>query len=391
MPYVTTYKAAKGKEISLDQVLLGDVDTHKIRKERKYPGTVTKFYESLPDNLYPKQDVQHLISKLKQLPYINREYPADMTDEYWHHQIPKKSGGMRDIYEPKQELNQFQILLRTLLEKDFNASYHTSAFAYCKGRSTLFCIRRHQANQSRWFLKIDFSDFFGSTTPDFVWRQLSQIAPFSEVIKEQQGAAAMRKALQICYLNNGLPQGTCISPMLTNIVMIPIDHEISNTLHEKGFVYTRYADDIQISHKNHFKYEEIIDTIIKILEKHNAPYNIKHEKTRYGSIAGRNWNLGLMLNGNNDITIGHREHKIMKAKLHQFVLDYKNKRTMSDSDLAKLMGEISYFKSIEPKTLNHIIDCLNKKYKVSIEKIIKVRTIESQSISILRSRSNLIW
>ena len=62
------------------------------------------------------------------------------------------------------------------------------------------------------------------------------------------------------------------------------------------YVYTRYADDILISSKSNFNWQELVNTLKGVLQ---PQFTIKDEKTRYGSTAGRNWNLGLMVNKDN--------------------------------------------------------------------------------------------
>ena len=371
MVYVVSRKSPKGKEVSLDQFLMSDVDFTKSRKSRYYPGTVTRCYESLPNGLYTQDHIRQLTSKLQHFSRITHFLANNLNQHYRHFDIPKQDGTMRKISEPLSPLRDYQVKLRSLFENDFYAAYHTSAFAYCEGRSTLLCIKRHQAAQSRWFLKIDFANFFGSTTSEFVFNQLSKIAPFSEVVKSEQGAAALKQSIEICFLENGLPQGTPISPMLTNLIMIPIDHEISRRLHSKGFVYTRYADDVLISHRYQFKPEEIIDIIYSVLKENNAPYSIKEQKTRYGSSSGRNWNLGLMLNKDNQITVGHKTHKLIKAKICGFMLDCINDKQWPEPSILKLTGQISYYQSVEPKTIQHIIEHLEQKYAVSFQALLK--------------------
>lgn len=371
MPYITTLKEAKGKEISLDQILFGEVDVTKQRKQRAYPGTVTRHYDSLPNEAQSEEDVRRLIHKLNALSFISCPLPQDMFTLYRVFEIPKRSGGMRTISAPRPSLYNNQVELRTFFETECTALYHTTAFAYCKGRSIKHCMKRHQANKSRWFLKLDFEDFFGSTNKEFVIKQLSKIYPFSEVLKKSDGKKLLNKALDICFLNDGLPQGTPISPMITNLIMIPFDHEINKILHSKGFVYTRYADDIQISHTNKFNPEEIISIINTHIHKIGYPYSIKKEKTRFGSNSGRNWNLGLMLNKDNQITIGHKRHKTLKAKLHGFAMDSKHGKRWTRQQIEQLAGEIAYFKSIEPATAKHIIEHLNSKLNVNVELLLK--------------------
>lgn len=380
MPYVVTSKEPKGDEITLEQLLTGEVDLQKPRKKRNYPGTVTKYYASLPASLYPESEIRRLTNVLEQFAAHVWHYPVDMSGYYSHFQIPKRSGnGFRDISEPCSQLSEDQVKLRTLLQTEFHAAYHTSAFAYCQGRNTLYCVKRHQANQSKWFLKIDFSNFFGSTTMEFALGQLAKIAPFHQIMKTSKGLESMIKALHICFLNNGLPQGTPVSPMLTNLIMIPIDYELSNYLHKMGFVYTRFADDIQISHQKYFSKQFVITTIQEVLKKNAAPYRINPDKTRFGSSCGRNWNLGLMLNKNNSITIGHRQHKIFKAKLHSFIMDEINGKPWNHQEIEKLNGLLSYVYSIEAQTANHIVTHLEKKYKFQILKTIRNKLKQEQT------------
>ena len=230
--------------------------------------------------------------------------------------------------------------LKFIFEKKLFASYHTSAFAYIKGRCTIDAVKRHQRNKSRWFLKLDFHDFFGSSTPEFVISQLKMIFPFNEILSSKRGEEELSKALSICFLNNGLPQGTPISPALTNLFMIPIDHYIAKTVREltPHLVYTRYADDIILSSDMSFNWGNVQNTIIEIVQKFNAPFSLNTSKTRYGSSAGRNWNLGVMLNSNNQITIGHSKKKAFKAMLFSFMNDDKKQNPWSPQDAQWLLG-----------------------------------------------------
>ena len=109
--------------------------------------------------------------------------------------------------------------------------------------------------------------------------------------------------------------------------MIPIDHYIAKTAREMTphLVYTRYADDIILSSDLAFNWREVQDTIVDIVaNKFHAPFSLNTAKTRYGSSAGRNWNLGVMLNSDNQITIGHSKKKVFKAMLFSFMNDEKN-------------------------------------------------------------------
>ena len=191
--------------------------------------------------------------------------------------IPKKSGGLRRIDAPKPELMNALRNLKTIFEEDFHALYHTSAFAYVKNRCTVDAVKRHQKNNSKWFGKLDLHDFFGSTTLDYVIKMFSMVFPFSEIVKLPNGEAELRKALDLAFLNGGLPQGTPLSPLITNVMMIPVDYKLANAFRDfdkQRFIYTRYADDFIISSKVDFDVHRVEKLVVDTLHEFGAPFTI---------------------------------------------------------------------------------------------------------------------
>lgn len=288
--------------------------------------------------------------------------------------IPKKSGGLRRIDAPKPELMDALRRLKTVFEVDFKALYHTSAFAYIKNRSTIDAVKRHQQNNSKWFGKLDLHDFFGSTTLDFVMSMLSMIYPFSEVVKIPVGREELEKALELAFLNGGLPQGTPISPLITNVMMIPVDYKLTKALREfekQKFVYTRYADDFIISSQYDFDVRKIEELIVETLQNFNAPFTINTSKTRYGSSAGRNWNLGVMLNKDNEITVGHKKKRQFQSMLYNYITDKRNGVQWSREDIQVMQGLHSYYHMVEENAIDAIIKHINGKMNVDVLLLIK--------------------
>lgn len=293
---------------------------------------------------------------------------------YSSFKIPKKSGGLRKIDAPEPELMDALRRLKTIFEQDFNALYHTSAFAYIKHRCTIDCIKRHQANNSKWFGKYDLSNFFGSTTKDFVLHMFSMIFPFSEVMKKEEGRRELETAISLAFLNGGLPQGTPISPLITNIMMIPIDFKLTKIFRElngQRFVYTRYADDFQISSRYTFSFKDVEKVIADTLAEFGAPFKINSSKTRYGSSAGSNWNLGIMLNKDNQITVGHKKKKRLQAMLAAYVMDRKNGIHWDKTDIQAMDGFRNYYKMVEGEAIDRIVEHIGNKFGVDIIQAIK--------------------
>ena len=377
MPYITIPVKPKEYQISFEDLLGGmteekfaaAIDTNDTKDTR------TVYREQTPGSLLEKTNIDGMINALVR---FNTKYEDLLNVEdrhtlYHSFKIPKRSGGLRQIDAPNSELMAALRDLKIIFEKKLFASYHTSAFAYVKGRCTIDAIKRHQKNNSRWFLKLDFHDFFGSSTFEFVVKQLEMIFPFNVILSIPTGETALKKALSLCFLDNKLPQGTPMSPTLTNLFMIPIDHQIARLARNFSphLTYTRYADDIILSSQLSFTWSNARAMVLDTLDKFESPFSLNLNKTRYGSSAGRNWNLGVMLNGNNEITIGHEKKKVFKAMLFSFMSDDKNGVAWSLEDVQHLAGLISYYKMVEAKTIPEIIATYSTKFGKSVEETIK--------------------
>ena len=373
MPYITVMQSPAYHQISFEEIISGEVNMQSMITSNS-TNTRTHFAQRLKPQFLDRFDFAGMVSALESFCEQNAElYAVPREALYTTFHIPKKSGGLREINTPVPELMTALRNLKTLFETKMFALYHTSAFAYVKNRSTIDAIKRHQRNDSHWFLKTDFSNFFGDTTLVFLRYSLSLIFPFSEIVKSERGRAALDKALNLCFLHGGLPQGTPISPMLTNLMMIPLDHKVYNTLRDfngQSFVYTRYADDSLISSRREFDYNKVIDFINQTLDDFHAPFKIKDKKTRYGSRAGSNWNLGLMLNKDNEITIGHKNKQRFRAMISNYILDRKNGIVWELHDVQVLRGLINYYRMVEEKYVDEVIKYNNEKYQTDVMRTI---------------------
>lgn len=422
MPYVTTRLKPRKKEIDIMDFLNGLVTLDMLQPPTKYQatGTRTFYYDTITPEAYRKHAIPKQITALKKFYELyqhldicngsaeyNYELQIDILRDlkregvpeteleircaerlqeqglkynslYQTFFIPKSSSTpghtkWRRIDAPCDELKDCLRALKQMFEIMMDGCYyHTAAFAYINDRSTKDAVLKHANNKSNWFLKIDFSNFFGNTTPEFLMRMFSDIFPFSEIVKDEEGKKALQNCLNLCFLDGGLPQGTPMSPILTNIMMIPIDHKLSNGLSKKmivspkgrecSFTYTRYADDIIISNKLNFNHRDVVDYVKRVLAHYDAPFTLNDKKTRYGSNAGENWMLGLMLNQEHTPTVGHKRKKQLKAMLTNYMLDRNSGQRWNVEDVYCLQGEISYCRSIEPKTIDYIIAEYSKKY-----------------------------
>lgn len=368
---ITKPQPPRFHQISIEEYLLGaEIPTGSGWDETS---TITREYEELPQAFDESSLIisANLINKLREFNDETaplRAVPRESLYREFH--IPKKSGGLRRIDAPNEALSEALRKLEKILSDVPTKGYHTSAFAYIKGRSPRDAMVRHQQNKSKWFAKFDLHNFFGSTTPGFLTNMLSIVYPYC-LIMEGPYRDVLTTALDLCFLGGGLPQGTPISPYLTNLMMIPIDHELANWCRGKRMVYTRYADDFQISSRDSFRFKEVEEHIAEVLREFGAPFQINADKTRYGSSSGSNWNLGMMLNKDNEITVGRQKKKQFENMLFSYAKDRTNGIRWEEHDIRVMEGLRSHYKSIEGEVIDRIVAHIGMKTGVDIPAAIR--------------------
>ncbi len=271
-------------------------------------------------------------------------YYYDFSSYYRTFQIPKRRGGFREICAPDEELKLLQTQVAKLFTKTMKFLPHNAAHGFTKKRNCKTSLEIHQAHRSRWFLKLDIKDFFPNTSYMQVVNAMQHVYPFCCLTPRQQWLFAA-----VCTLGEHTPQGAPTSPVITNLVMVAEDVNITNYCKAHNLIYTRYADDMLISSKVSFNWEETQQHIQAILEN----YELKTEKTRYGSFNGRNWNLGLMYNNSNSITVGHAKKKLVKNLVHNFET---KEECRTRENYYHLLGLVGYCRYIEPAYFDQYLE-----------------------------------
>lgn len=163
-------------------------------------------------------------------------YRAPDDLRYRHFEIPKRSGGMRQIHAPIGLVRELQARLHVDLKQLHRA--HPSAHGFIDGRSVASNAANHA--DKRWVLNVDLEDFFPTINFGRV-RGLLLRPPF------ELGLRAAAVCAQIVTYRNGLPQGAPTSPVLSNFIAAPLDRRLLRLARGHKLVYSRYADDITFS------------------------------------------------------------------------------------------------------------------------------------------------
>ena len=363
-----TYKNITQQEITdnnIDTIALMLQPNPTISTEQQVK--ITTFEKDKNDFRKDDTFISNCVNKLVAL---SNRFSTSITkpvNEYYEvFQIPKSSGGWREISSPQYPLKGLLTDFKNLLQYDFQCLAHDSAYAYVPERSTVHAVKKHQEGNSNWFLKLDIHDFFGSHTKEFILNSLQSLYPFTYIMESEEGYNALNTILCHCMLNGGLPQGSPTSPILTNLCMIPFDFAMEKHLtyfKNAKITYTRYADDMIISSYYKFNYRELVEEVKKLLSE-LTPFEINETKTRFGSKNGRNWNLGLMYNKDGEVTVGWRNKRDFKHNLHAFMTATER---MNPGSVQEFMGLVSYYLMIEKDYFSYIIRKYELKNRITLK------------------------
>ena len=163
-------------------------------------------------------------------------YSAPDEARYRPFEIPKRSGGTRQIHAPVGQVRKMQTAFAPHLAAAYRA--HPGAHGFIKERSILTNARLHTGQ--RLVLNIDLKDFFPTINFGRV-RGLFMSPPFS------LGGPAATVLAQLCTWRNGLPQGAPTSPHLSNLIAMRLDRKLARLARQNAARYSRYADDITFS------------------------------------------------------------------------------------------------------------------------------------------------
>jgi RNA-directed DNA polymerase len=158
---------------------------------------------------------------------------ADPEGEYCVYPLHKGTK-VRWIEAPGTNLKGIQ---RTLLDDTLYTLWATDhAHGFVPGRSIITNARLHVGRQ--WVVTLDIKDFFPSITSRQVRAALDGLDSEPEVL------SAMTRLLT---RHGRLPQGSPTSPHVANLVAAELDLRLARTAASRGWVYTRYADDLTFS------------------------------------------------------------------------------------------------------------------------------------------------
>ena len=161
--------------------------------------------------------------------------------------IPKPGGGERELGVPTVIDRFLQQALSQVLTPIFEPTFSDASFGFRPGRSAHQAVnaaKRAIEAGERWVVDVDLDRFFDRVQHDALMARVARRIGDRRILKlirRYLDAGVMVAGVKVAT-EEGTPQGSPLSPLLANIMLDDLDHE----LERRGHAFVRYADDLRV-------------------------------------------------------------------------------------------------------------------------------------------------
>ncbi len=264
--------------------------------------------------------------------------------------IPKASGGERLLGIPTVIDRLVQQAIHQVLSFHYEPTFSSFSYGFRPNRSAHDALKKgceFIRTGSKWLVDIDLEKFFDTVSHDrLMWllsrrigdkRVLSLIHSFLRAGMMQGGCVSQRVS--------GTPQGSPLSPLLSNIVLDELDKE----LEKRGHDFVRYADDLRIFVGSKKSAQRVLGNITLFIEK-SLKLKVNRSKSSVCPVWKTNF-LGHSFLGDGSVGLSKMSEERFKKALKRIT---RRNRGISLEQLLKelnlkIRGWLSYFRYAQMK------------------------------------------
>jgi RNA-directed DNA polymerase len=190
----------------------------------------------------------------EQWPAISRRLRVDLLEGRWRPGdvrralIPKAGGGQRGLGIPNVADRVVMEAVRQVLEPLFEPTFHPSSHGFRPGRSCHTAVAeagQHLQDGYEWVVDLDLEKFFDRVNHQRLMARLAQRIQDRRLLVLVGRLLTAKVVLPdgvVIATDEGVPQGSPLSPLLSNIVLDELDRELAR----RGHRFVRYADDCNV-------------------------------------------------------------------------------------------------------------------------------------------------
>ena len=181
-------------------------------------------------------------------------------------EIDKPDGGKRQLGIPTIVDRVIQQAIAQVLTPIFDPTFSDNSFGFRPNRNGQQAVKQVQSiikTGRRFTVDVDLSKFFDRVNHDLLMTLLGY------KVKDKRLLKLIKRYLRAGVIDNqlyvesreGVPQGGPLSPLLSNIMLDPLDKE----LEKRGHQFARYADDFTILVKTPRSGKRVLSSISRFL------------------------------------------------------------------------------------------------------------------------------
>lgn len=230
--------------------------------------------------------------------------------------ISKPDGGERMLGIPTVKDRMLQQAIHQILSRYYDPLFSENSFGFRPGRNAHQAIlqaSRFISSGKEWVVDIDLEKFFDNVNHDRLMQRLSK------GIGDKRLLRLIKSYLKSGIMSDGLteqriagtPQGSPLSPLLSNIVLDEWDKEME----KRGHDFCRYADDCNIYVKSRKAGERVLNSMVKFLEQ-KLKLKVNRQKSGVRHCSEVTF-LGYTLLEEGNIRVSDKSIKRLKDKVRE--------------------------------------------------------------------------
>jgi len=269
-------------------------------------------------------------------------------------EITKPQGGVRMLGIPTVTDRMLQQAIHQVLSPVYEEQFDKNSFGFRPGRNA------HQAVETAkeyinagydWIIELDLEKFFDKVNHQKLMALLSNTVKDKRTLKLINAylRSGIMEGGMISQRIEGTPQGSPLSPLLSNIML----HELDKELNRRGHKFVRYADDCSIYVKSEKSAKRVAESITGYIEK-KLRLKVNRKKTQV-SRPSKSQLLGFSFYKNKEryeIRISNKSLKRIKEKCKRITKssDPTPQQTKLKKLEAVIRGWVNYFKIAKAKS-----------------------------------------
>jgi RNA-directed DNA polymerase len=275
-------------------------------------------------------------------------------------EIPKPQGGTRFLGIPTVLDRLFQQATSQWLSPRYEGEFSAYSYGFREGRNAHQAVlqaKKYLDEGKEWIIELDLEKFFDRVNHDKLMGLLAKrIADKRtlKLIRSYLNSGVMEGGM-VSQRLEGTPQGSPLSPLLSNIIL----HELDKELQDRGHSFVRYADDCSIYLKSEKSAQRVLESVTEYIER-KLKLRVNREKTKI-SRPTQSTLLGFSFDRNDGewkIRIAEKALKRVKEKLKSKTK--RNDPSNAEEKIKKMesviRGWVNYFSLAQAKSVMTRLD-----------------------------------